>query len=153
MRFVFVDRLLSVEPGKRASARVVFPAGLPIFADHFPGRPIVPGTLITEAMAQTGGWLLVTTLQFRQWPLLTAIDQAKFFRFVRPDQPIIMEAALQGSRPEDFEVTAEARVDGERVARARFLFRVEPLMRDEAAARELEAWARGIYAGLAPCGM
>ena len=154
MRFVLVDRLLSVEPGKRATASMVFPPDLPIFADHFPGRPIVPGTLVTEAMGQTGGWLLVSTLGFRQWPLLTMIDQAKFYKFVLPGDELLMEATIQASRAEDFEVLAEARVDAQRVARARFLFRVEPLLREGDTTQALEEWARQTYARLTqPCGM
>ena len=148
MRFVLVDRLLSVESGRRATACTVFPRDLEIFADHFPGRPIVPGTLLTEAMGQTAGWLLVSTLQFRQWPLLTTIDQAKFYRLVVPGAEIVIDAAMQSSRPEDFELQAEARVGGQRVARARFLFRADHLSADDPDARTLERWARQTFARL-----
>ena len=56
MRFVLVDRFLSVEPGRAATALKTFRPEDPVFADHFPGFPVVPGVLLTEAMGQTAGW-------------------------------------------------------------------------------------------------
>jgi 3-hydroxyacyl-[acyl-carrier-protein] dehydratase len=154
MRFVLIDRLLAVEAGRRATACKVFPRELEIFEDHFPGHPVVPGTLITEAMGQTGGWLLASTLEFRQWPVLTAIDQAKFYAFVLPGEKVVFEATIRSSRLEDFELTADARVGDRRVARARFLFRAEQLSADRPDAQALERWARQTFARLTgPCGM
>ena len=86
MRFVLIDRILELEPGRRAVATVRFDAAHDVFADHFPGMPIVPGVLVTEAMGQTGGWLLAATHGFESWPLLVMISNAKFRRLVRPDE-------------------------------------------------------------------
>ena len=127
MRFALVDRLLSIEPGHRPTARVVFPPTLEIFEDHFPGQPIVPGTLLTEGMGQTAGWLITEMLAFRRWPLLTTIDQAKFYRIVRPGEEIVMTATIGSAREAAFEAHVEAHVDGRRVARARLLFQVVEL--------------------------
>src|SRR5206468_7311420 len=119
MRFVLIDRLLELEPWKRAVATRTFSAEEEIFEDHFPGFPVVPGVLLTEAMGQTGGWLLSATLGFARWPLLTLVERATFRRFVRPGEELRLEAAVKTRREEDFEVRAEARVNGERVADAR----------------------------------
>jgi 3-hydroxymyristoyl/3-hydroxydecanoyl-(acyl carrier protein) dehydratase len=56
--FLFVDRVTELEPGKRIAAERMLRADEPQFAGHFPGRPIMPGVLVTEALAQTSGLLL-----------------------------------------------------------------------------------------------
>ena len=147
-RFVLVDSLESVEVGRRATGCVVFPRELEIFEDHFPGHPIVPGTLLTEAMGQTAGWLLACTLRFERWPLLATIDQAKFYRRVLPGESIVLDAVIQSSRADAFELQTEARVNGRRVARARLLFRAERFADAEPEARALEQWARDTFARL-----
>ena len=96
MRFVLVDRLVELEPGKRAVARKTFHPDDEVFADHFPGFPVVPGVLITEAMGQTAGWLLIATLGFARFPLLTLIDSAKFRRLVVPGDEIASDGRGTG---------------------------------------------------------
>ena len=69
MRFVLVDRFLSVEPGRSATALKTFPPDDPVFDDHFPGLPVVPGVLLTEAMGQAAGWALAEPVTdiLRKW--------------------------------------------------------------------------------------
>jgi 3-hydroxyacyl-[acyl-carrier-protein] dehydratase len=122
VRFVLVDRFVEMDPGRRAVARVTFDPALEIFADHFPGAPIVPGVLITEAMGQTAGWLIAAGEGFRRWPLLAMIDRAKFRRFVRPGEELELTACVQSASSRAYSVTAEAHVHGERVADARLAF-------------------------------
>jgi len=122
MRFVLIDRLLELEPGRRAAAVKTFLPGEEFFRDHFPGFPVVPGSLLLEAMGQTGGWLLAATLQFARWPLLNMVDNAKFRRFVRPGEEIRIDASIRSKKESSFELMSEASVAGERVAGARFLF-------------------------------
>jgi 3-hydroxyacyl-[acyl-carrier-protein] dehydratase len=122
MRFVLIDRLLELEPGKRALATRTFAPEDDVFLDHFPGFPVVPGVLLTEAMGQTGGWLLSATLGFTRWPLLSLVERATFRRFVRPGEELTLEATLKGRHDDDFEVRAEARVGESRAADARLLF-------------------------------
>jgi 3-hydroxymyristoyl/3-hydroxydecanoyl-(acyl carrier protein) dehydratase len=55
MRFVMVDRILSMVPGKSIEAIKVMPPSEELFQDHFPGFPVVPGVLLTEMMAQASG--------------------------------------------------------------------------------------------------
>lgn len=148
MRFVLIDRLLSLEPGHRATARVMFPPTLEIFEDHYPNLPIVPGTLMTEAMGQTAGWLIASTLQFRRWPLLSMIDQAKFYRFVRPGEVVITDAVIHSSHPDDFEVHAEAHIDGKRVARARLLFHAEKRSHESPGDLAFDRWAHDTFVRL-----
>lgn len=148
MRFVLIDRLVEVEPGRRARAEKRFSAGEELFADHFPGLPVVPGVLLTEAMVQTGGWLLTVTLGDGRWPLPTMVEQAKFRRLVQPGELIQIEAELRGSRGDDHEITARASVDGTRVADARVLFHAFSFSPPAVDTRRLETWARETFARL-----
>jgi 3-hydroxyacyl-[acyl-carrier-protein] dehydratase len=146
VRFVLVDRLLAIDPGRGISAQTVFPGSLELFADHFPGRPVVPGTLLTEAMGQAAGWLLSSMCSFQRLPYLIAIDQAKFFKPVFPGEEITLRATIQSARDSDFEINADAHVGGVRVARARLLFRIESLIDGDD--RPTERWARETFSRL-----
>lgn len=149
MGFVLIERLVEITPGTRARAVACFSPDDDLFADHFPGRPIVPGVLLAEAMGQTGGWLIAATLGFTRWPLLTMIDQAKFRRLVRPGEAIQLTATLRSSRRErDFEVTGAAEVDGQRVASARFLFRAFTFEMAAGEGDAFERWARDTFTRL-----
>lgn len=148
MRFVLLDRLLELEPGKRLVAAKTFLADDELFADHFPGFPVVPGTLLTEAMGQAGGWLLVETLGTARWPLLVLVERAKFRRLVRPGEELTLEARLGSLHEEDFDVRAEASVNGERVADARLLFHAFPIELADADRGRFESWARETRARL-----
>lgn len=137
MRFVLVDRFLSVEPGRCAVATKTFRAEDPVFADHFPGLPVVPGTLLTEAMGQTAGWALALTLAPERFPLLLMLERAKFRRFVKPGEEVRLEAEVDEGRGDAWTARGRASVAGERTAEARFVFHAVPSPRGSAA---FEAW-------------
>ncbi|MCL4806947.1 MAG: beta-hydroxyacyl-ACP dehydratase [Thermoanaerobaculia bacterium] len=121
-RFVLVDRFLSVEPGRGATALKTFCLEDPVFADHFPGLPVVPGVLLTEAMGQTAGWALALRLGPDRFPLLMMVEKAKFRRLVRPGEEIRLEAELEDSRGRTWTARTRASVGGERAAEARLVF-------------------------------
>ena len=155
MRFVLVDRLEVIEPGRRAVGEKVFRASEEFFSDHFPGHPIVPGVLVTEAMGQVGGWLLAAGSGFTRWPLLSLVDRAAFHRPVRPDEPIRLEAEVRAVRGDDAEVRTVARVGDEKVAEARLLFHLlDPSTQPLARAAEFRRWTdetfRKLTASAAP---
>jgi 3-hydroxyacyl-[acyl-carrier-protein] dehydratase len=145
VRFVLIDRLVELEPGRRAVATMTFDAAADVFADHFPGMPIVPGVLLTEAMGQTGGWLLASTLGFDSWPLLVMIANAKFRRLVRPGDELRLTATVRSRSGDTFEVDTEATVGGERAADARLVFRAFRFSLGEAERAEFRAWAEATF--------
>ena len=145
MRFVLLNQLTEIERGRRARAQAVFPAGLELFADHFPGQRIVPGVLLTETMCQTAGWLIAATCEFAGWPLLVRIVRANCRRVVQADEPLEIEATVTASRDETFEVRATVHVGGEPAADARLLFRLFRFDLTTERSAALEAWGRATF--------
>lgn len=145
MRFVLLDRLTRIERGRWAHARAVFPSHLELFADHFPGQPIVPGVLLTETMCQTAGWLIAATCEFSGWPLLVRIDRANFRRVVNADEPLTIEATLTASRDETFEIQANVRAGDDTAADARLLFRLFRFDLTTERSAALDAWGRATF--------
>jgi len=141
VRFAFVSRFLAVAPGRSASAIARFDPEDEIFADHFPGFPVVPGVLLTEAMGQTAGGMLVPVAGEGRWPLLAMIERAKFRRPVSPAEEIRLEARILDLRGEAYRVATEALVDGRRVADALLVLHSVPLPGDEGRSAAFRAWA------------
>src|SRR5687767_5786622 len=82
---LLVDRILELEPGKRIVGLKNVTINEPHFQGHYPGRPIMPGVLILEAMAQAGALLLLATEEFKgKVPLMGAVDNVKLRRMVVP---------------------------------------------------------------------
>jgi 3-hydroxyacyl-[acyl-carrier-protein] dehydratase len=92
--FVFVRELVNCEPGRAVKARTSFDADDPMFAGHFPGHPIVPGVIITEALAQAAGIAAASGYPDTARPLflLSAIRTMKFRQAVRPGEEIDLHA-------------------------------------------------------------
>jgi 3-hydroxymyristoyl/3-hydroxydecanoyl-(acyl carrier protein) dehydratase len=144
--YVLIDELLRLEPQRVARARMRFRPEWDVFADHFPGMPIVPGALLTEAMAQTSGWLIAAGTSFGRWPMLIMIRDAKFRRPVLPDEPIEIEVTLQSHRDDLVETSARAEVAGGRVAAASLVFQLRDLAAEHN--ERLERWVRDTFARL-----
>ena len=100
-------KLVAREPGVFAECETQFAATDPMFAGHFPGDPLVPGVILTEALAQTAGIAAHDENSNRRF-LLSAIRQMKFLRPVRPEEKIILRARKMGEVDQllQFEVTA-----------------------------------------------
>jgi len=94
--FKLIDRIVDLNLGERT---IVVEAQIPqahtIFEGHFPGFPIMPGVLLTEAMAQSSGWLILGVLKFERMPFLAIVKEAKMRGFVSPGQLLTIEAKLE----------------------------------------------------------
>ena len=92
--FVFVREIIARDPGVSAQCAMVFAADDPMFAGHFPGNPLVPGVILTEALAQTAGIAAAPPDAKDAKPgfLLSGIRAMKFFQAVRPEERIILRA-------------------------------------------------------------
>ena len=89
-----------------------------MFAGHFPGDPLVPGVILTEALAQTAGIVAASAHPETSRPrfLLSAIRQMKFFRAVRPEEKIILRARKIASVGDLLQFEVEALIDNELAA-------------------------------------
>ncbi len=116
--FVFVRELIKCDPGVSAEAVTSFVADDPIFAGHFPGNPLVPGVILTEALAQTAGIAAASGYSQNAKPLflLSAIRSMKFFRAVRPGEQIDLRAEKLAQVDDLVQFRVEASVSGVRVA-------------------------------------
>ncbi|MHB8473416.1 MAG: 3-hydroxyacyl-ACP dehydratase FabZ [Gammaproteobacteria bacterium] len=118
--FLLIDRVLECVPGKSVRALKNVTINEPFFVGHFPQRPVMPGVLILEALAQTTGILaMASTDQERRDNSLyyfVGIDKARFKRPVEPGDQLILEAALTRSKRGIWMFATEAKVDGTVVA-------------------------------------
>src|SRR6187431_1332512 len=99
VRFILVDRILALEPGKSIRAEKTLAPDEELFRDHFPGFPVVPGVLLTEMMAQAAGKCLNAQRLPRGNAMLVEIRNAKFRSWVRPDQVIRLNSEIERNQP------------------------------------------------------
>jgi 3-hydroxyacyl-[acyl-carrier-protein] dehydratase len=121
--FLLVDRILELVPGERAVGVKNVTINEAFFQGHFPGHPVMPAVLITEAMAQVGGVLLLSmTGNEGKLAYFGCIDKAKFRRPVIPGDQLISEVTLLRSKGNKGKVRAVGRVNGQIVAEGEYLF-------------------------------
>jgi 3-hydroxyacyl-[acyl-carrier-protein] dehydratase len=111
--FVFIEEVVEVKKGESAICRKRFGAGEDFFRGHFPGRPLVPGVILTEAMAQTAG---IAAGEPGKVFHLSAIRQMKFMRAVLPESVVEFTATKTGGMGGLLQFQVSARVAGEVVA-------------------------------------
>ena len=120
--FLLVDRVLECEPGVRLKALKNVSVNEPMFTGHFPERPIFPGVLIMEAMAQATGILAFKTTESKpdgtSLYYFAGIDNCRFKQPVVPGDQLIMEVQLVKQKRGIWKFTGEASVDGKVVASA-----------------------------------
>lgn len=111
--FLLVDKIIHLELDKKVIGLKNVTGNEPFFPGHFPGRPIMPGVLIIEAMAQTGGILMLNSVENPEDKLVVfmGIDKAKFRKQVVPGDQLIMEVELVSKRNKFVVIKAKAMVD------------------------------------------
>jgi 3-hydroxyacyl-[acyl-carrier-protein] dehydratase len=123
--FLLVDRILEIEPGKRIVGIKNVTYNEPYFPGHFPGRPIMPGVLILEAMAQTAGLLVLQSMpedeKKRKPVFFLGIDNARFRKPVIPGDQLRLELEVTRQRQSIWGFKGKAWVDGKLVAEADLL--------------------------------
>jgi len=121
--FLLVDRILEIEAGKRIVGIKNVTYNEPFFPGHFPGRPIMPGVLIVEAMAQTAGILVFSSLpeQFKTPVYFLGIDNVRFRKPVIPGDQLRLELEITKHRQSIWGFKGKALVDGNVVAEAELL--------------------------------
>ncbi len=123
--FLLIDRILEFEPSKRVVGIKNVTINEPFFQGHFPGHPIMPGVLLLEAMAQTGGVLALKSIPEEEVQkkvlYFMSIDKAKFRKPVLPGDQVRFELDLIRERGPVKSFKAAAKVDGTVVAEAEMM--------------------------------
>jgi beta-hydroxyacyl-ACP dehydratase FabZ len=117
--FLMVDRILEMEEERIVGIKNVS-VNEPFFIGHYPDYPVMPGVMIIEAMAQTAGVLVLSSIPDRQGKvvLLASVDEAKFRKPVRPGDQIRMELTYLKRKATIARMQGKATVDGVVVAEA-----------------------------------
>ena len=128
---LMIDKVKECEPGKRIVAIKNVSANEPQFLGHFPGRPIMPGVLILEAMAQAAGVMVFSAMDRPQMEhslyYYVGIDKARFKKPVVPGDVLELEVTFERSLRGIGKFNCVARVDGQTVAEATILCTVRPV--------------------------
>lgn len=121
--FLMIDRVLELEKGKRIRALKNITYNEPYFQGHFPDRPIMPGVLIIEAMAQAGAVLVYYSSETKEKDFfyLGGIDKARFRKPVRPGDQLIIEMEITRKKANVYKVKGECFVDGVVAAQGEFM--------------------------------
>ncbi|MFN2528378.1 MAG: 3-hydroxyacyl-ACP dehydratase FabZ [Candidatus Baltobacteraceae bacterium] len=122
---LLIDRILELEPGKRALGYKNITYNEPVFAGHFPGNPLFPGVYMIEALAQLGGTTVLEPGEFsRKTPYLAGIDKVKFRRPVVPGDCLMMETIVVKLRKNIGWIKATAQVEGQLVCSGDLMFSI-----------------------------
>jgi 3-hydroxyacyl-[acyl-carrier-protein] dehydratase len=122
--FLFVDEVLDISDAKITARRTVR-ADEYYFKGHFPAEPIMPGVLMVEAIAQTGG-ILIMRKHKDSLPLFMSIDKARFRKIVRPGDTLVIEVRLLHERGAVVKLEGVARVKDDIVCEATIMAGIMP---------------------------
>jgi 3-hydroxyacyl-[acyl-carrier-protein] dehydratase len=125
--FQLIDRIVDLNIGdKTIVVEAQVPAASTIFEGHFPGYPIMPGVLLTEAMAQSSGWLLLGLMKFERMPFLAMIKEAKMRGFVSPGELLTIDARVEHEGSGFAVTSAKVRVGKSLKCNSELTFRTIP---------------------------
>jgi 3-hydroxyacyl-[acyl-carrier-protein] dehydratase len=120
--FILVDRVLEIELGVRIKALKNVTINEPFFQGHFPARPVMPGVLMLEALAQAAALLSFESMGSEPGEdtvvYFAGIDEARFKRPVGPGDQLILEASIDRQKAGIYRYKARASVDGQLAAEA-----------------------------------
>jgi 3-hydroxyacyl-[acyl-carrier-protein] dehydratase len=147
MRFFLIDRITRWEVGGVAEALKNVAMSEDFFDDHFPRRPVMPGVLMIEGMAQLAGLLAEASLQARHGrdakAILTVLERTKFRAMVRPGDTLVYRAEMLSVNTDGAKAAAQAWRDGRVVATTAMVFafqQVDDPLLDRRRAELLKMW-------------
>jgi 3-hydroxyacyl-[acyl-carrier-protein] dehydratase len=122
MRWIWIDKFIEFDSGKRAVALKNVTLAEEHLHDHFPGFPVMPESLCIEAMAQTAGILVGEAKKFQEKVILAKIKKAVFFDYVKPGDTIELEAKVESIVPEAAVTSGRITRSGKLIAEIDLMF-------------------------------
>jgi len=122
MRWIWIDKFVEFDSGKRAVAIKNVTLAEEHLHDHFPGFPVMPECLMIEAMAQTSGILVGEAKRFREKVILAKIKKCVFFDYVKPGDTIRLEAKIESIAPEAASTNGKITVGEKLIAEIDLMF-------------------------------
>ena len=122
MRWIWIDKFLEFESGKRAVALKNVTLAEEHLHDHFPGFPVMPESLMIEAMAQTAGILVGEAKKFDEKVILAKVKKAVFYHYVKPGDSLRLEAKIETIAPEAASTSGKIKRAGTLIAEIDLLF-------------------------------
>lgn len=128
MRFLYFDRILAMEPGQHALGTRAISIGDEFLPGHYPRSPVMPPTLVLEAVTQVAGWLYIVTQKYAISTVLGLVEGAEILGDARAGQTLELEAWMQYGHRDGATVRGMARIDGREILRvSRLVFASRPL--------------------------
>jgi 3-hydroxyacyl-[acyl-carrier-protein] dehydratase len=121
MRFVLIDRILDVQPGRSLVAVKNLSLAEEYLSDHFPGFPVMPGVLMLEALTQAGAWLIRETEDFaHSIIILKQAKTIKYGSFVEPGRQLELRVELVSQDDHEAAFKGVGSIDGQEMVKGRF---------------------------------
>ena len=122
MYFSLIDKIDSLEPGKRIVATKSLSLAEEYLQDHFPNFPVMPGVLMLEALTQASAWLIRVSEDFsHSIVVLKEARNVKYARFVQPGQTLVIEAEIVQEEGNLITLKAEGSVEGQNNLKAKLI--------------------------------
>jgi len=124
VRHYWLDRIIDLQPGVRATGVKAVALAEDEFEVHFPGNPVLPGVYLLEGLAQTAGVLLSETTSGKRVALMVSVDRARFLAFARPGDQVLLTVEVEALDDDLARVRGAAAVGERAIASARLTFRL-----------------------------
>lgn len=125
--FLMVDRIIELVPGERATGVKNITVNEPFFPGHFPDRPVMPGVLMIECMAQVGACAMLSLEKFKdRLAVMAGVDQMRFKRQAVPGDVLLISTDIIRVMGNIGKGRGKITIDGELVCSGEFLFAIEP---------------------------